>query len=147
MATFLGLHTSQSSGSLPEDSIAVQAKRKIFCAVFNADMMLSTLTGRPPLLSSRLCSTPPPLDVDNASLFDPKITDYRLDKDGWNLDGKSVPMTFGRAGYISSKIRSEILEMVLQAPNPAGNNYDLEYVCALRPPQETCANFNEKGTA
>ncbi|KAM0457552.1 hypothetical protein ACHAO4_003353 [Trichoderma viride] len=126
MATFLGLHTPQSSGSLPEESVAVQAKRKMFSAVFNTDMMLSTLTGRPPLLSSRLCSTPPPLDVDNASLFDPKITDYRLDKDGWNLDGKFYPMTFTRAQNISSKIRSEILEMVLQAPNLASNNYDID---------------------
>ncbi|EHK50223.1 hypothetical protein TRIATDRAFT_164285, partial [Trichoderma atroviride IMI 206040] len=126
MATFLGLHTPQSSGSLPEESVAVQAKRKIFGAVFNADMMLSTLTGRPPLLRSRLCSTPPPLDIDNASLFDPKITDYRLDKDGWNLDGKFYPMTFIRAQHMSSKIRSEILEMVLQAPNVASNNYDID---------------------
>ncbi|KAK1241072.1 hypothetical protein MKX08_001046 [Trichoderma sp. CBMAI-0020] len=126
MATFLGLHTPQSSGSLPEESVAVQAKRKMFGAVFNADMMLSTLTGRPPLLSSRLCSAPPPLDVDNASLFDPKITDYRVDKDGWNLDGKFYPMTFIRAQQMSSKIRSEILEMVLQAPNVASNNYDID---------------------
>ncbi|KAL6903946.1 hypothetical protein GGI43DRAFT_421463 [Trichoderma evansii] len=126
MATFLGLHTSQSSGSLPEESVAVQAKRKIFCAVFNADMMLSTLTGRPPLLSTRLCSTPSPLDIDNASLFNAKIKDYRLDKDGWNIDGKTHPMTFLRAAYISSKIRSEILEMVLQAPNLASNNYDFD---------------------
>lgn len=118
---------------MPEESVAVQAKRKIFCAVFNTDMMLSTLTGRPPLLSSRLCSTPPPLDVDSALLFDPKITGYRLDKDGWNLDGKSYPMTFTRATYISSKIRSEILEMVLQAPNLASTNYDFEYVCTLGP--------------
>jgi hypothetical protein len=133
MATFLGLHTSQSSNSLPEESVAVQAKRKTFCAVFYTDMMLSTLTGRPPLLSARLISTPPPLDTDNASLFDPKITDYRLDKDGWNLDGKYYPMTFLRAQYMSSKIRSEILEMVLQAPNLPRSNYDFEYVCALVP--------------
>lgn len=134
MATFLGLHTSQSSGSLPEESVAVQAKRKTFCAVFIADMMLSTLTGRPPLLSSRLCSTPTPLDVDNASLFNTKIKDYRLDKEGWNIDGKTYPMTYLRAAYISAKIRSEILEMVLQAPNLASNIYDLEYVCALLSP-------------
>ncbi|KAH8123835.1 hypothetical protein LI328DRAFT_125211 [Trichoderma asperelloides] len=126
MATFLGLHTSQSSGSLPEESVAVQAKRKTFCAVFIADMMLSTLTGRPPLLSSRLCSTPTPLDVDNASLFNTKIKDYRLDKEGWNIDGKTYPMTYLRAAYISAKIRSEILEMVLQAPNLASNIYDLD---------------------
>lgn len=95
-------------------------------------MMLSTLTGRPPLLSSRLCSTPPPLEIDNALLFDPKVTDYRLDKDGWNLDGRFYPMTFTRAQNMNSKIRSEILEMVLQAPNLA-SNYDIEYVCTLEP--------------
>lgn len=95
-------------------------------------MMLSTLTGRPPLLSSRLCSTPPPLDVDDASLFNTKIKDYRLDKDGWNIDEKCYPMTFLRAAYMSSKIRSEILEMVLQAPNLASNNYDFEYVCTIK---------------
>lgn len=133
MATFLGLHTSQSSGSLPEETMAVQAKRKIFAAIFNTDMMLSTLTGRPPLLNSRLCSTPPPLDVDNTLLFDPKVTDYRLDKDGWNLDGNFYPMTFTRAQNIGSKIKNEILEMVLQGPNLPSKNYDIEYVCTLAP--------------
>ncbi|KAL7893172.1 hypothetical protein HDV63DRAFT_387641 [Trichoderma sp. SZMC 28014] len=126
MATFLGLHTSQSSGSLPEETMAVQAKRKIFAAIFNTDMMLSTLTGRPPLLNSRLCSTPPPLDVDNTLLFDPKVTDYRLDKDGWNLDGNFYPMTFTRAQNIGSKIKNEILEMVLQGPNLPSKNYDID---------------------
>ncbi|KAL7788619.1 N-terminal binuclear Zn cluster-containing protein [Trichoderma ceciliae] len=117
LATFLGLHTSQPSNPLPEESVSVQAKRRVFCAIFNVDMLISTLTGRPPLLSSRLCSTPFPLDVDDASLMNTKITNYRLDSDGWNTEGKNHSATFLRAAYILGQIRSEILEMVLQAPN------------------------------
>ncbi|KAM0246879.1 hypothetical protein ACHAQJ_010060 [Trichoderma viride] len=125
MATFLGLHTSQLSNSIPEDSVSVQSKRRLFCAIFNADMLLSTLTGRPPLLSSRLCSFPLPLDIDDASLLNPKIKNYRLDKDGWNTEGKNYPATFQRAALTIARIRSEILEMVLQAPNLASNhNFD-----------------------
>ncbi|RFU75882.1 n-terminal binuclear zn cluster-containing [Trichoderma arundinaceum] len=125
MATFLGLHTSQPSNPIPEESISVQVKRRVFCAVFNIDMVISTLTGRPPLLSSRLCSTPLPLDVDDATLMNDKIKNYRLDKEGWNIEGKNHPVTFLRAGYILGQIRSEILEMVLQAPHLKSNhNFD-----------------------
>lgn len=125
MATFLGLHTYQPSGAIPEDSVSVQVKRRIFCSIFNTDMIISTLTGRPPLLRGGLCSTPLPLDIDDASLMNAKIKNYRLDKDGWNTEGKNHPMTFLRAAYTLGRIRSEILEMVLQVPNHA-SNYDFE---------------------
>lgn len=134
MMTFLGLHTaqSQSPNLLPEDCVSVQAKRKLFCAVFRTDMMLSTLTGRPPLLSSRLCSIPLPLDIDNISLMNSNIKNHhgQLDKDGWNIEEKNYSTAFLRATYIILKIRSEILEMVLQVPNLA-SNYDYEYVYTL----------------
>ncbi|KAL6896507.1 hypothetical protein GGI43DRAFT_411333 [Trichoderma evansii] len=128
MMTFLGLHTSQSN-LLPEDCVSVQAKRKLFCAIFRTDMMLSTLTGRPPLLSSRLCSVPLPLDIDDISLLNSKTEtkNHQLDKDGWNIEEKNHATAFTRATYIILKIRSEILEMVLQVPNLAGN-YDFDEI-------------------
>ncbi|KAH6608349.1 hypothetical protein Trco_001695 [Trichoderma cornu-damae] len=97
MVTFLGLHTSQPSNPLPEDSLSVQIKRRVFCAVFNIDMVVSTLTGRPPLLSSRFCSTPLPLDVDDASLMDDKIKSHRVDEDGWSTEGSNLPIALLRA--------------------------------------------------
>jgi hypothetical protein len=140
MATFLGLHTPQLSNPLPEESASVQAKRKVFCGIFSADMLLSTLTGRPPLLSSRLCSIPLPLDIDDTVLLNAKIKGYRLDKDGWNIDGVIHDATFQRAAYIIARIRSEILELVLQAPNST-INHNFEYVYY---PTETTIPINER---
>ncbi|KAM6485725.1 N-terminal binuclear Zn cluster-containing protein [Trichoderma sp. SZMC 28011] len=117
LATFLGLHTAQPNNSVPEESVSVQVKRRLFCSVFNIDMVVSTLTGRPPLVSSKLCSTPLPLDVSDESLLNLKVRPHRLDKDGWNMEGKNHPVTFLRAAYIIAGIRSEILEIVLQAPH------------------------------
>ncbi|KAL7932879.1 N-terminal binuclear Zn cluster-containing protein [Trichoderma chlorosporum] len=117
LATFLGHHTAQPNSSVPEESISVQVKRRLFCSVFNIDMVCSTLTGRPPLVSSKLCSTPLPLDVSDESLLNLKVRPHRLDKDGWNMEGKNHPVTFLRAAYIIGGIRSEILEIVLQAPH------------------------------
>ncbi|EGR51322.1 N-terminal binuclear Zn cluster-containing protein [Trichoderma reesei QM6a] len=117
LATFLGLHTPQSSSPAPETSISVQVKRRVFCAIFNVDMVVSTLTGRPPLLSSKLCSTPLPLDVSDESLLNAKARPHRLDEKGWNMEGKNHAATFLRACYIIAQIRSEILEIVLQAPH------------------------------
>ncbi|PTB66681.1 N-terminal binuclear Zn cluster-containing protein [Trichoderma citrinoviride] len=125
LATFLGLHTPQSSKSIPEASVSVQAKRRVFCSIFNMDMVVSTLTGRPPLLSSRLCSTPLPLDVSDESLLNTKVRPHRLNEEGWNIEGKNLPATFLRAVYIISQIRSEILEIVLQAPHvTTTHNFD-----------------------
>ncbi|KAL6872753.1 N-terminal binuclear Zn cluster-containing protein [Trichoderma novae-zelandiae] len=125
LATFLGLHTPQSSHSVPEASVSVQVKRRVFCAIFNMDMVVSTLTGRPPLLSSRLSSTPLPLDVSDESLLNTKVRPHRLSEEGWDLEGKNHPATFLRAGYIISQIRSEILESVLQARHVATmHNFD-----------------------
>ncbi|KAL7807263.1 hypothetical protein V8C26DRAFT_316600 [Trichoderma gracile] len=117
LATFLGLHTPQSSNSMPEASVSVQAKRRVFCAIFNVDMVVSTLTGRPPLLSSKLCSTPLPLDVSDESLLDTKVRPHQLDVKGWNVEGKNHAATFLRACYILAQMRSEILEIVLRAPH------------------------------
>lgn len=80
-------------------------------------MVVSTLTGRPPLLSSKLCSAPLPLDVSDESLLNTKVRPHRLDEKGWNIEGKNHPATFLRACYILAQVRSEILEVVLQAPH------------------------------
>ncbi|KAL6886159.1 N-terminal binuclear Zn cluster-containing protein [Trichoderma longibrachiatum] len=125
LASFLGLHTPQSSNSISEASVSVQAKRRVFCAIFNVDMVVSTLTGRPPLLSSKLCSAPLPLDVSDESLLNTKVRPHRLDEKGWNIEGKNHPATFLRACYILAQVRSEILEVVLQAPHvTTTHNFD-----------------------
>ncbi|UKZ80033.1 hypothetical protein TrVFT333_007798 [Trichoderma virens FT-333] len=90
-----------------------------------AESLITGDTGRPPLVSSKLCSTPLPLDVSDESLLNLKVRPHRLDKDGWNVEGKNHPVTFLRAAYIIAGIRSEILEIVLQAPHvTTQHNFD-----------------------
>jgi hypothetical protein len=102
----------------PSGKVTIQSevRRRIYTAVFNIDKVISTFTGRPPLLSYRFSSTPLPLDISDEDLLSDggleKIAED-LDKNGWNTKGIIYSTTTLRARNAFMVVRGEILEMAL----------------------------------
>ena len=116
-ATFLGLH-AQSNGSTPyKPTAASESRRRLFCQLFCIDKVTASFTGRPPLLSHRYVSTPPPLDLADGVLLDGGPALDRavaaLDPHGWSREGVLYESTIGRARYFLCSIRDEIFEIAL----------------------------------
>lgn len=116
LLTFLGMHAEQSS--LPyRPSAMSESRRRIFCGIFNSDKQLATFSGRPALLVRKFVSTPLPLDLSNEALLaggdvlDAAVS--KLDTNGWNTEGKILPVTRLRARTMLSYIRDAILEIAL----------------------------------
>ena len=117
MLTFLGMHAEPSN--LPyKPSAMSEAKRRILCGAFKADKQLATISGRPPLLVRTFVSTPLPLDLsDETLLAGGAVLDTavrNLDSNGWNTEGKILPVTMLRARTMLSCIRDAILEIALK---------------------------------
>lgn len=116
MASFIGLHDNR--GDVNDKSVITQIKRRICAKHLTLDKVVSTYTGRPPLISQRFVSTPPPLDIPDEVLFGMvPWEDGMLDADGWNTSGRIYAVTQLRARLMISEIRDPILEIALQA-NP-----------------------------
>lgn len=112
-ATFIGLHAS--AGDARDRSISIQAKRRICAKVITADKLVSSFTGRPPLVAQRFVSTPLPLDIsDDVLLGITPWNDNMIDENGWNTSGKVYPVTLLRARVLIAAIRDSILESALQ---------------------------------
>lgn len=85
--------------------------------MFWLDKDLSTFTGRPPALSHRYYSCPPPLDINDNTLIcggaelDREI--QSLDENGWNTQGRVFEATIVRMMLMTSLIQEEIMEMFL----------------------------------
>jgi hypothetical protein len=116
MTTALGMHrdTDQEPKKV---NVSSEMRRRIYAAVFNIDKVVSTFTGRPPMLSHRYSSTPLPLDLsDEQLLSDPASLSEsigRLDGNGWSTDGQIYSTTILRARTSFSFIRGEILDIAL----------------------------------
>ena len=116
MTTALGMHrdTDQNPGKV---TVSSEMRRRIYAAVFNIDKVISTFTGRPPMLNHRYSSTPLPLDLsDEQLLADPTSLSEslaRLDAKGWNTDGQIYSTTILRARTSFSFVRGEILDIAL----------------------------------
>lgn len=113
MTTSLGLHrelaTEAETVSLP-----FELKRRLYAAVFNIDKVISTFTGRPPLLSLAYSSTRLPLDLSDDALLSSDLPSaaVQLDTRGWNQDNQIYSTTILRSRTSFARIRHEVLEVL-----------------------------------
>lgn len=74
-------------------------------------------TGRPPSLSHRYYSCPPPLDINDDTLICGGVELEReiksLDENGWNTQGRVFESTIVRMMLMNSLIKEEIMEIFL----------------------------------
>ncbi|GAA85923.1 fungal specific transcription factor [Aspergillus luchuensis IFO 4308] len=113
VTTSLGLHreleTEAETVSLPHE-----LKRRLYAAVFNIDKVISTFTGRPPLLSRAYSSTRLPLDLSDDALLSSDLPSAtaQLDSRGWNKDNQIYSTTILRSRTSFARIRHEVLEVL-----------------------------------
>jgi hypothetical protein len=111
----IGMHKESKGSNLPV--FLLETRRRIFCAAYNNDKVLSTFLGRPPRLSKRYTDIKLPLDLSDPELTaDEAALDLsirNLDADGWNTKGEYYRATWIRLRYISSGLREEILDFAL----------------------------------
>lgn len=118
MTTCLGMHrdTDQTPRMV---SVSSEMRRRIYAAVFNIDKVISTFTGRPPMLNHRYSSTPLPLDLSDEQLLSDTTSlsksIERLDANGWNTDGQIYSTTILRARTSFSVIRGGVLDIALRS--------------------------------
>ena len=121
LLTYLGLHAETDTAYIP--SYASEIRRRVTVYLFSLDKICVLFTGRPPNLSRRYMSTPPPLDLPDAVLQGDEMTRRQalksLDTNGWNLDGKIHETTLLRARFMMSLIRDELLEIALGLEQPS----------------------------
>lgn len=115
----IGLHQDPGSQStLP--FFLVELRRRSFANSYSSDKALSTFFGRPPRISMRYCSVKAPYDLTDEELIAPvELRDLaiaRLDKDGWNTDGKLGRQTWARVKLLVNSIREDTLELSLAPP-------------------------------
>lgn len=85
--------------------------------IFWIDKELSLFTGRPPSLSHRYYSCPPPLDLNDETLVCGGAELEReigsLDQNGWNTQGRIFEAAIVRMMLVFALIQDEIMEMFL----------------------------------
>ncbi|KAM0571309.1 hypothetical protein ACHAP9_003410 [Verticillium nonalfalfae] len=116
LMTFLGLHAETNTEPyIP--SLASETRRRLFYCVYNIDKVVSSFVGRPPMISRRYFSTPPPLDLRDEYLLADEATMMKgvsaLDANGWNTEGALYPTTIIRARVKMASIRDEIMEIAM----------------------------------
>lgn len=113
VTTSIGLHRELTAGS-QQPTLQHEMKRRVFAAVFNIDKVISTFTGRPPMLSHACSSTCLPLDLSDEALLSSDLlaAATELDSHGWNKYGRIYSTTILRSRTMFAKIRHEILELV-----------------------------------
>ncbi|TDZ20707.1 Fusarisetin A cluster transcription factor fsa6 [Colletotrichum orbiculare MAFF 240422] len=116
LMTFLGLHAEPQKGPY-KPTLASEIRRRVLYKIFVIDKVVSSITGRPPMLSRRYMLTPPPLDLKDDYLLADEETLARgvaaLDDKGYNTDGAIHSITFWRARSQLMIIRDEIFETSL----------------------------------
>ncbi|KAH7151033.1 hypothetical protein DER46DRAFT_628921 [Fusarium sp. MPI-SDFR-AT-0072] len=99
------------------ETIPTEIRRRIGCQIFIVDKFLATFVGRPPLLTRKFCSIKSPLDLEESALLSDKEAfqrqSQRLDRDGWNTDGRIYSSSLLRVRMMIALARDEILEVVL----------------------------------
>ena len=115
--TTLGHHQNDALMLSSPSFMVSQLRKRMFTATFCTDKHMATLTGRPPALSRRYCTTECHLDLTDEELMAGGQELERilgaLDVNGWRTDGKLTNQTVGRAWFMLSQLRDEILELSL----------------------------------
>jgi hypothetical protein len=114
MVTFLGLHAIPDTPEY-KPCLASELKRRVFCSIFVLDKVGSSFHGRPPLLSHRWTTTPPPLDIRDEALLaggeELAATIAGLDAHGWATDGNMESVTLARGRWMIAVIKEELMDI------------------------------------
>ncbi|KAI2971488.1 transcriptional regulator family: Fungal Specific TF [Aspergillus niger] len=115
VTTSIGLHRELSS-DWNEVSFQHELKRRVYASIYNFDKVISTFTGRPPLLNRKYSTTKLPLDIDDEDIFSGRIGDAvaKLNSNGWDSseDRQPYPATILRARAMLARNREEMLEVL-----------------------------------
>ncbi len=97
---------------------ATEYQKRVFMQAYDTDKSLCCFLGRPPLISEQYCFMRLPLDLSDEQLISSSLVldeaIQRLDKHGWNTDGKIHETTTARARIELSRIKEEILDISLR---------------------------------
>ncbi|XRM44978.1 hypothetical protein ABZX51_008080 [Aspergillus tubingensis] len=115
VTTSIGLHRELSS-DWKEVSFQHELKRRVYASIYNFDKVISTFTGRPPLLNRKYSTTQLPLDINDEDIFSDRIGNAvaKLNSDGWDssVDRQPYPATILRARAMLARNREEMLEVL-----------------------------------
>jgi len=110
--TAFGMHEYRPEEERKQARVFNHDQRHIVGLAVELDTVLATFTGRPPALSFRYITCPPPYDIDIATVLDDSIP-IRADVNGWALDGRVTYASRMRASILAMRRRQEILELSL----------------------------------
>ncbi|KAH7024511.1 uncharacterized protein B0I36DRAFT_376479 [Microdochium trichocladiopsis] len=116
MATFLGMHAHTNGPEPYQPTFCSEYQRRLCAHVFTSDKLGVSFTGRPPITSRRFWSTPLPLDIADADLWDPArlaTALANLDSNGWSKNGQVNSSTLMRVRSMTARIRDELYEIAL----------------------------------
>ena len=115
---FLGFHADKPTIDY-QPSLCSETRRTVAALAFIVDKDIAIFTGRPPQISRRFMTTPPPLDFKEGDLHPHQNADERaaavklLDSYGWNTDGKPHGYSCVRTRFMIALLRDEIIEIAL----------------------------------
>lgn len=93
-----------------------ELKRRIYASIYNFDKVISTFTGRPPLLSRQYSTTQLPLEISDEDVLSDRISDavIKLDSNGWDRseERELYPTTVLRARTMLARNREALLEVL-----------------------------------
>jgi hypothetical protein len=119
-ATAIGLHRESSKEEYETKFIRAQRRRMEYAAIYTLDKVLSTFTGRPPLLLRRFSNALPPLDLTDEEVLladsEREAATAQLNSEGWNRFGRVCPASFSRAQLLVAYAREDVLELMLTFP-------------------------------
>ncbi|PYH66941.1 transcription factor [Aspergillus vadensis CBS 113365] len=115
VTTSIGLHRELSS-DWNEVSFQHELKRRVYASIYNFDKVISTFTGRPPLLNRKYSTTQLPLDINDEDIFSDRIGNAvaKLNSNGWDgsVERQPYPATILRARAMLARNREEMLEVL-----------------------------------
>ncbi|CAH0023036.1 unnamed protein product [Clonostachys rhizophaga] len=116
VSTYLGLYTEPEQSNYTP-TFCSELRRRLFAVAYTTDKVIASFQGRPPLLSNRYASTPPPLDISDKDYFAGNASLEKsiraLDKNGWKTTGDFSATTMIRARVIIAHVRDDLLEIAL----------------------------------
>ncbi|PWY89189.1 hypothetical protein BO70DRAFT_331057 [Aspergillus heteromorphus CBS 117.55] len=116
VTTSIGLHREMSS-EWDKVSFQHEIKRRLYASIYNFDKVISTFTGRPPLLNRRYSTTQLPREISDEDIMSEAGLSgalAHLDANGWDRSaGRTLyPTTLLRARAMLAKNREAILEVL-----------------------------------
>lgn len=115
LLTFLGFH-AQLDKTPYVPCLTSEIKRLLFARTYILEMVGTSFTGRPPMITRHYTTTPWPLDCGCETLFDREklakaVAD--IDENGWGREGVLSATTVMRSRMQLAELREEIFHIAL----------------------------------